>query len=92
MPRTPSNGDDSRPATGRDLVPVPHAHPGKHQQTLPNGHPGDDLVAEAEAIRSGVQDLLARVTRLVAALKHRRRQTRALRAAIASLRQLDPGR
>jgi hypothetical protein len=72
---------------------VPTNQPGgQHQQQRPDGAAGDDLVAEAEALRSGVQDLLTRVTRLIAALKHQRRQTRALQAAAASLRQLDPGR
>ena len=92
MPRTSSNGDDGRPATGRELVPVPHAHAAQHQQPRPNGHPGDDLLAEAESLRGALQVVLARATRLVAALKHQRRQTRALQAAAASLRQFDPSR
>jgi hypothetical protein len=90
MAKSPNNGTDNGSGTSRALVPVPQGHTG--QPPRPNGAPGDDLLAEAESLRSGLQILLAHANRLVAALKHQRRQTRALQAAVASLRQLDPGR
>jgi len=48
------------------------------------------LLAEAEALRAALQDGLARASRLVAALRQQRKQTRALQAALASLRRLHP--
>jgi hypothetical protein len=51
----------------------------------------EDVIAEAEALRTVVQDANARTTRLLAALKHQRRQSRAMRAAMQSLQQLRLG-
>jgi hypothetical protein len=51
----------------------------------------EDVIAEAEALRTVVQDANARTTRLLAALKHQRRQSRAVRAAMQSLQQLRLG-
>ena len=42
------------------------------------------------ALRAALHDAHARVGRLVAALKLQQRHTRALRAAVASLRELHP--
>jgi hypothetical protein len=52
----------------------------------------DEVIAETEALRGVLQDASARVARLLAALKNQRRQSRAVRAAMASLQQLklDP--
>ncbi len=47
------------------------------------------LVAEAEAIRGLLHDADTRLARLLAALKHQRKQSRAVLAAMASLRQLQ---
>jgi hypothetical protein len=51
----------------------------------------EDVIAEAEALRTVMQDANARTTRLLAALKHQRRQSRAVRAAMQSLQQLRLG-
>ena len=51
----------------------------------------EDVIAEAEALRSVLQDANGRTIRLLAALKHQRRQSRAVRAAMQSLQQLRLG-
>jgi hypothetical protein len=70
-----------------------------------NGHPGpeprpgatperggiDEIVAEAEALRSLLQDGAVRAGRLVTVLKHQKRSTRVPRSAIDSLRELQLG-
>jgi hypothetical protein len=48
-----------------------------------------DLVAEAVRLRDLLHDALARVSRLLAALKHHRRQAKAVAQAMASLKQLQ---
>jgi hypothetical protein len=48
-----------------------------------------DALAEAEALRGQLQSALTRTARLVAALKQQRRESRAVRAALASLRRLQ---
>jgi hypothetical protein len=77
-------------------IPRPNALPSPGPGPAPAGQADGvasyDPLAEAETLRDHVHNALARATRLVAALKHQRRQTRALNAAVASLRQLDPGR
>ena len=49
----------------------------------------DDVIVEVEELRTVLQDASARIVRLLAALKQQRRQSRAVRAAMASLRQLQ---
>ena len=51
----------------------------------------EDVIAETEALRSLLQEASARTTRLLAALKHQRRQSRAVKAAMQSLQQLRLG-
>ena len=51
----------------------------------------EDVIAETEALRTALQDAGARTGRLLASLKHQRRQSRAVRSAMASLRQLQLG-
>jgi hypothetical protein len=48
-----------------------------------------DLITEAEEVRVQLQNALARTSRLVAALKQQRRQTRVVEAALSSLRKLQ---
>jgi hypothetical protein len=48
-----------------------------------------DVLAEAEALRDQLHDALARLSRLVAALKLQRRQARAVQQAMQSLKQLQ---
>ena len=51
----------------------------------------EDVIAETESLRWVLQDANARTLRLLAALKHQRRQGRAVRAAMQSLQQLRLG-
>jgi hypothetical protein len=48
-----------------------------------------DVLAEAEALRDQLHDALARLSRLLAALKLHRRQAKAVAPAMASLKQLQ---
>jgi hypothetical protein len=48
-----------------------------------------DALAEAEALRGQLQAALTRTARLIAALKQRRWESRAVKAAMASLRRLQ---
>ncbi len=75
---------------------TPPANDGPPQRPVPpprNGAPpadeADDLLAEAEALRALLGEAAGRANRLTLALKHQRRQSKALRAALASLRGLD---
>jgi hypothetical protein len=51
----------------------------------------DELIDDAEQLRASLHDASVRVSRLLAALKQQRRQSRALRTAVASLQQLQLG-
>ena len=51
----------------------------------------EEIIAETEALRLVLQDASARTARLLAALKHQRRQRHAVRAAMQSLQQLRLG-
>jgi hypothetical protein len=48
-----------------------------------------DALAEAEALRGQLQSALTRTARLIAALKQQRRESRAVKAAMASMRRLQ---
>jgi uncharacterized protein YlxW (UPF0749 family) len=50
-----------------------------------------ELLAEAEQLRSILQDATARLSRLMNGLKQHRRQGRAMQAAMQSLKQLQLG-
>ncbi len=59
---------------------------------VPNGERAetiDALIEEALALYTNLRDALARTTRLVQALKQHRKQSRLMRAALTSLRQLQ---
>jgi hypothetical protein len=51
----------------------------------------EDVIAEAETLRTVVRHANARTTGLLAALNHQRRQSRAVRAAMQSLQHLRLG-
>ena len=51
----------------------------------------EEMITEAEALRSQLADAVQRATRLLVALKHQRRNSRVLRSAIDSLRELKLG-
>jgi hypothetical protein len=78
MPRPPTNGDDPRNGPPR-AAPPPTPRP--DADTL-------DPLLEAEALRSVLHDAQARLARLMSALKQQRRQSRALQAAVSSIRNL----
>ena len=78
---------------------MPTAHLGRTANEPSPSNPNDssgasipDLITEAEELRGLLADTCARSARLVSALKQQRRQDRAVRQAMASLRQLrlDP--
>lgn len=76
MPRSQSNGDDTRNGpTGVPPSSMPSAEAEPH-----------DPLLEAEALRALLHDAQMRLGRLLAALKQQRRHNRALRAAVDSLR------
>jgi hypothetical protein len=91
--RLPAN---SAPTTNFDLTRRPPAMsvtngkpPEGHLSGTPiQGEPVDPLT-EAEALRTLLQEAAGRGTRLIAALKQQRRQSRAIQAAMASLRKLQ---
>jgi hypothetical protein len=84
------------PLGGGKPVPQPRAEERKEEEMpVPDRHdpvderPGQgDALAEAEALRAQLQEALARTSRLVAALKERKREERAVKSAVASLRRL----
>src|SRR5262245_2075461 len=72
---------------------VPMPNPNTSDRRADNGDgpttPSDPLV-EAEAIRTLLAEAQSRLARLIASLKFQRKQARAVRAAVDSLRQLPP--
>ncbi len=96
MPLTPS--DHTRPAAPSPQPPLektPMAERNGKPEPSQNGHangntPGTthDPLTEAESVRTLLRDADARMGRLVAHMKHQRRQSRVLRSAMDSLRGL----
>ena len=70
--------------------PETNGHTGTGRPAPP---PADapDLPAEAEALRGLLADAAVKAGRLAAALKHQRKQRKALEAAWTSLKSLHPG-
>jgi hypothetical protein len=62
---------------------------GRAATTLPERMSLADVITEAEALRALLSEASGRAARLPAALKHQRRQSRAVRQAMQSLRQLE---
>jgi hypothetical protein len=96
--RTPSEEspvDPSPPTPERtSTMPRPASNDRSHEP--PDGAPArdrpagiDELIAETEESRATLGDAFSRVGRLLSALKQHRRQSRALRDAVASLRQIQ---
>jgi hypothetical protein len=78
------------PEPDRRTNPMPEPSTNGRTPANPSPEKGgiDDLIAEAEALRTLLSDASTRAGRLLAALKQHRRQARAVRAAVNSLRQL----
>jgi hypothetical protein len=70
-----------------------NGHSSDERRSEANGAFGgiDELLNEAESLRRHLSEAANRATRLVAALKQHRRQTRALEAAVSSIRDLRLG-
>jgi hypothetical protein len=64
--------------------------PPRTSPNAPTTVPILDPVAEAEALLAVLRDALGRISRLVVALKHRRRQNKLVDSALSSLRELQP--
>jgi hypothetical protein len=81
------------PRREEPMPPVPMNGDNGHDNGTPLGPPAQrgigDLIAEAESLRDLLHHSCARASRLVAALKHQRRQARAVQQAMASLKQLQ---
>jgi hypothetical protein len=71
-------------------APSPNGRPTDPPRPAPPPERGGftELLGEAEALRALLGEAATRSARLLAALKQRRRQNRALEAAVASLRDL----
>lgn len=85
----------AKPPTERKTDPMPPVHPNsqgpQHQHPTPSEADRDgftELLTEAEALRTLLQNATVRAGRLVAALKQQRQQGRAVRQAMRSLRRL----
>ncbi|HEX3313240.1 MAG TPA: hypothetical protein VHR72_00050 [Gemmataceae bacterium] len=86
--------DRLQPRTRR--TPMPPSHANGHAGSNGTGAAADaergpgfqELLVEADQLRAQVQDVLARLTKLLAGLKQFRRQGRAVQAAVQSIRDL----
>jgi hypothetical protein len=70
--------------------PAPRNGEAAPQEVNPAACGIDELIGEAEALRTVLAEAMARASRLAAGLKRQRRTGRALEAALASLRQFQP--
>jgi hypothetical protein len=73
----------------RRPVVKPHETNGHAPEPVPAGEL--DPLVEAEALRTALGEVVARVTRLITALKQTRREKKALESVWTSLRQLKLG-
>jgi hypothetical protein len=76
------------------IIPAPHPNNDPPPGTRGNGSSAEgcpsimEMIAEAEALRTSLQESSDRLARLLAGLKQHKRVSRAMRAAVQSLRQL----
>ena len=77
-----------------ETMPAPHPNNDPPPGTRGNGSSAEgcpsimEMIAEAEALRTSLQESSDRLARLLAGLKQHKRVSRAMRAAVQSLRQL----
>ena len=64
-----------------------HARPSAEGKTA--DQPVVSLLKQAEAVRASLKDALAKTSELITCLKQHHKQTKSVRAALASLRQLE---
>jgi hypothetical protein len=81
MPRSPRPSRNGQAEADQAAATVVEPKADKPQAT--------DVIQEAEALRRSLGDALAQAGRLVTALKRQRKQTRLVRATLASLQQLQ---
>ena len=60
-----------------------------HDDTTPANGGAGNLMEEAEVLRDVLRDAYGRMTRLLAALKRQRQQSKLLKSTLSSLRQLQ---
>jgi hypothetical protein len=100
QPRIPTTAEPN-PVTPNNernqVMPTPHPDGAARrngeapaQETTPAACGIDEVIAEADALRTVLSEAVTRISRLAAGLKRQRRQGRALEAALASLRQFQP--
>ncbi len=87
-------GPEPRPVT--IPIPPPHERTAAMKPTLPPAPPeptGEaiDPLVEAEGLRTALADVVTRVSRLVAALRHQKREKKALANVWSSLKDLNLG-
>lgn len=83
----PLNGVNHNHRYSRRNTPMPTPDP--KQPVAPEVGDLLDPITEVEKLRSHLQESLASTNRLIVALKNQRRQSRAMSAAMASLRRLQ---
>jgi hypothetical protein len=72
-------------------TPMPSPTPNGHSPPVkPADESAPDLLTEAEAVRDAIHHALDKASGLIASLKRQKKQTRALKQAVQSLRQLQP--
>jgi hypothetical protein len=85
----------SEPKKGEDPMPAPQPNRHTPENGRPNGSPEPErwgiaeVIAETETLRGLLQDATARAARLLAALKHQRRRSRAVQQAMQSLKEVQ---
>jgi hypothetical protein len=84
----PTNSTDNDPERGETLMPPNNGTP-PHGNGVPPVPRAIDPLTEAETLRTRLQEALSSATRLINVLRQQRKQGRAVRAAVASLRRLE---
>jgi len=94
LPPATDNSASTKPEPPRRPSNVPASPPNQPPPTngsTPNDRvqPIEEILTEAEALRTAWQDSLTRLSKIIASLKQHRKQSRAVKAAMQSLRQLQ---
>ena len=79
MPRSSTNGTGAAKVDRRTQTP---AHSKADEQGL------EAMIAQAEALKLSLRDTLQKTSELISGLKRHRKQTKAVAATLASLKQL----
>jgi hypothetical protein len=87
--QTPEQVSQPQTSSGITIVPPNEPRNDEHRNGVASHGEPLDVLAEAEALRGMFQEALARTSRLISALRQQRRQERAMRSAMNSLRRLQ---